>query len=197
MNEPIHHPDADAYAERLERWRPEFDALRELVLATGLDEAFKWRKPCYTSEGANILIFQPFRDCCALMFFQGALLADPAGLLREQGANSQSALRLEFRSLDDVRAVEPHLPGLVSEAVANARADVKAPRRTTAEYPMPEELLTRFAEDDHFRAAFEALTPGRQRGYLLHFSGAKQSATRAARIERCEPRILDGLGMHD
>lgn len=191
------NPDVDAYAAGLEAWRPEFDALRALLLAAGLEETVKWRKPCYVGGGANIAIFQPFQECCALMFFQGMLLSDPASLLRAQGEHSQSALRLEFRSLDDVRAVEPHLAAYVAEAVANAQAGAKVERRSTAEYPMPDELLLRFEDDSRFREAFEVLTPGRQRGYLLHFAGAKQSATRLARIDRATPRIFDGLGMHD
>lgn len=197
MSTPIANPDVDAYADRLGRWRAEFDALRTLVLATGLVEEFKWRKPCYVSDGANILIFQPFKELCALMFFQGALLTDTAGLLREQGANSQSARRLEFRSLDDVRAIEPLLACYVQEAVANVRTGRRVERRATSEYPMPDELLLRFDADPRFREAFGSLTPGRQRGYLLHFAGAKRSETRLARIDRCSPRIYDGLGMHD
>ena len=191
------NPDVDAYAEHLERWRAEFDELRTLLLRTGLVEQFKWRKPCYSSDGTNIVIFQPFKELCALMFFQGALLTDTAGLLREQGANSQSALRLEFRSPTDVHAAAPHLAGYVAEAVRHAKEGSQVERRSTAEYPMPDELLLRFEEDARFREAFESLTPGRQRGYLLHFAGAKQSATRLARIDRCTPRIFDGLGMHD
>lgn len=141
----------DAYATRLEHWRAEFDASRPLLLATGLEESIKWRKPCYSGGGANIVIFQPFREMRALMFFPGVLLRDPAGLLRSQGANSQSALRLEFRSPEDVRAIEPHLASLVAEAVANAQAGVQVERRSTAENPMPEELLLRFDEDARFR----------------------------------------------
>lgn len=191
------HPDVDTYAGGLSNWREEFDALREMLLALGLTEELKWRKPCYTRDGANIVIFQPFKDLCALMFFKGALLDDPAGLLREQGANSQSVLRLEFRSLADVRAAQDALPGYVQQAIANERDGLQVQKKETAEYDFPDELLSRFDEDPRFREAFEALTPGRQRGYLLHFAGAKQSATRVARIERYEDRILDGLGMHD
>ncbi len=187
----------DEYAEQLTTWRAEFEALRTQLLDTGLDESIKWRKPCYGSGGANVVIFQPFRDLCALMFFQGALLDDPAGLLREQGEHSQSALRLEFRSLDDVRAVQEVLPAYVAQAIENERAGRRVERRTTAEYDVPEELLMRFDEDPHFHDAFQKLTPGRQRGYLLHFADAKKPATRMARIERLVPRILDGLGMHD
>lgn len=191
------HPDVDAYADQLTHWRDEFDALRAMLLDTELVEELKWRKPCYTADGANIVIFQPFKAHAALLFFKGALLDDPAGLLREQGRNTQSALRLEFRSLDDVRAVQEALPAFVRQAIDNERAGLSVERRETADYPVPEELLMRFDDDPRLREAFEALTPGRQRGYLLHFAGAKKPETRAARIERFAPRILDGLGMHD
>lgn len=189
--------DVNTYAAELTEWREEFAALRAMLLELELVEEFKWRKPCYTHDGANIVIFQPFKQLCALMFFKGALLEDRAGLLREQGSNTQSALRLEFRSLEDVRAVEPHLADYVRQAVANERDGLTVQRKETAEYDVPDELLERFDEDPRFREAFEALTPGRQRGYLLHFGGARKSETRAARIERYADRILDGLGMHD
>lgn len=187
----------DAYARDLTRWRTEFEALRPLLLELELEESIKWRKPCYSAAGSNIAIFQPFKDMCALMFFQGALLADEPGLLREQGANSQSALRLEFRSVDDVRAAAPHLAGYVREAIENARLGVRVEKKRTEDYDVPQELLMRFDDDPRFREAFESLTPGRQRGYLLHFADAKKPETRMARIDRYAPRIFDGLGMHD
>jgi uncharacterized protein YdeI (YjbR/CyaY-like superfamily) len=187
----------DDYALTLDRWRPEFEALRPQLNATELVEEFKWRKPCYTCDGSNIVIFQPFKAMCALLFVAGRLLDDPEGLLREQGRHTQRSLRLEFRSMDDVRAVEPHLAGFVQQAIANERAGLTIPRKDTSEYDMPEELLMRFEEDPHFFEAFDALTPGRQRGYLLHFGDARKPETRIARIDRCTPRILDGLGMHD
>ena len=185
------------YAAELGTWRDEFSALRRMLLEAGLVEEWKWRKPCYTANGKNIVIFQSFKQFAALLFFQGALLTDPHDVLRKQGENSQSALRLEFRSLADVRRAEAFLGDYVREAVENARAGRTAPRKVTAEYLCPEELSLRFDEDPRFREAFEALTPGRRRGYLLYFAGAKRSATRAARIERYEDRIFDGLGMHD
>ena len=197
MSDATPHPDVDAYATNLTKWRGEFDELRTQLLATGLDESIKWRKPCYSSGGANVVIFQPFRELCALMFFQGALLEDPAGLLREQGEHSQSALRLEFRSIDDARAVTKVLPGLVAQAMENARAGRTVERKDTSQYEVPKELLMRFEEDPNFHEAFESLTPGRQRGYLLHFASAKRSETRLARIDKFAPRIFDGLGMHD
>jgi uncharacterized protein YdeI (YjbR/CyaY-like superfamily) len=188
----------DVYAARLDRWRDEFAALRTILSDTELTEAFKWRKPCYTHGGKNIVIFQPFNDLCALMFFKAALLNDPTALLREQGENSRSSLRLEFRSLADVKRMESAIRDLVSDAIRVEQAGlrVKSPAPPThREYP--NELVALMEADRAFRDAFERLTPGRQRGYLLHFNGAKQSATRTARIERVRDRIMEGFGMHD
>jgi uncharacterized protein YdeI (YjbR/CyaY-like superfamily) len=188
----------DEYAAGLERWRDEFAALRTILSDTELTEAFKWYKPCYTHAGKNIVIFQPFNDVCALMFFKGALLDDPKALLREQGENSRSSLRLEFRSVADVTSMKSALRDLVADAirVQQARLRVKKPAPPTHR-DYPNELAALMEADPAFRDAFERLTPGRQRGYLLHFNGAKQSATRAARIERVQDRIMEGFGMHD
>ena len=188
----------DEYAARLDRWRDVFAALRPILLDTELTEAFKWRKPCYTHAGRNIVIFQPFNDLCALMFFKGALLTDPKGLLREQGENSRSSLRLEFRSVADVRSTESALRDLVADAIRVERAGLRMEKPappTHRDYPA--ELVALMAADPAFRDAFERLTPGRQRGYLLHFNAAKHSATRAARIERVQDRIMEGFGIHD
>jgi uncharacterized protein YdeI (YjbR/CyaY-like superfamily) len=188
----------DEYAACLERWRAEFAALRTILSDTGLTEAFKWHKPCWTRARKNIVIFQPFNDLCALMFFKGALLNDPQALLREQGENSRSSLRLEFRSVADVTSMKSALRDLVADAIrveqAGLRVNKPAPP-TDRDYP--DELAALMEADPAFRDAFERLTPGRQRGYLLHFNGAKQSATRAARIERVRDRIMEGFGMHD
>jgi uncharacterized protein YdeI (YjbR/CyaY-like superfamily) len=188
----------DEYAARLERWRDEFAALRTILSSTELAEGFKWRKPCYTHAGKNIVIFQPFNDLCALMFFKGALLSDPKGLLREQGDNSRSSLRLEFRSIGDVTSAEGELRDLVADAILVERAGLRVKRPAPPTHrDYPGELATLMEADATFREAFERLTPGRRRGYLLHFNGAKQSATRAARIERVRDRIMEGFGMHD
>jgi uncharacterized protein YdeI (YjbR/CyaY-like superfamily) len=188
----------DEYAARLERWRDEFAALRTVLLDTELTEAFKWHKPCYTHAGKNIVIFQPMNDVCALMFFKGALLHDPQALLREQGEHSRSSLRLEFCSVADVTSMESALRDLVAEAIrveqAGLRVEDPAPP-THRDYP--NELSALMDADPGFRDAFERLTPGRQRGYLLHFNGAKQSATRSARIERVRDRVMEGFGLHD
>jgi uncharacterized protein YdeI (YjbR/CyaY-like superfamily) len=187
----------DEYAARLERWRDEFAALRPILSDTELTEAFKWHKPCYTHAGKNIVIFQPFNDLCALMFFKGALLNDPKALLREQGENSRSSLRLEFRSVADVTSMRSAIRDLVADAIRVQQAGlrVKEPE-APIDRDYPDELAALMEADPAFRAAFERLTPGRRRGYLLHFSGAKQSATRTARIERVQDRIMEGFGIH-
>lgn len=188
----------DEYAACLERWRHEFGALRTILWDTELTEAFKWRKPCYTHAGKNIVIFQPFKDLCALMFFKGALLNDPKALLREQGEDSRSSLRLEFRSVANVTSIESPLRDLVADAIhvqqAGLRVEKPAPP-THRDYP--DELAALMEADPAFREAFERLTPGRQRGYLLHFNAATQSATRAARVERVQDRIMEGFGLRD
>jgi uncharacterized protein YdeI (YjbR/CyaY-like superfamily) len=188
----------DEYAAGLERWREEFAALRTVLLDTELTEAFKWYKPCYTHAGKNIVIFQAFNDLCALMFFKGALLNDPKALLREQGENSRSSLRLEFRSVADVTSTESALRDLVADAIRVEQSGLRVknpPPPTHRDYP--KELVALMEANAEFRDAFERLTPGRQRGYLLHFNGAKRSATRTARIERVQDRIMEGFGLYD
>ena len=188
----------DEYAARLERWRDEFAALRTILSDTDLAEEFKWRKPCYTHAGKNIAIFQPFRDLCALMFFKGALLNDPKGVLREQGENSRSSLRLEFRSVADVKSMKNTIRDLVADAIRVEQAGLRVEKPAAPTHrDYPGELSALMEADPAFRDAFERLTPGRKRGYLLHFNAAKQSATRAARIERVQDRIMEGFGLHD
>jgi uncharacterized protein YdeI (YjbR/CyaY-like superfamily) len=188
----------DAYAAGLERWRDEFAALRAILLDTELTEAFKWYKPCYTHAGKNIVIFQPMNDVCALMFFKGALLNDPKALLREQGENSRSSLRLEFGSVADVTSVKSAIRDLVADAIRVQQAGLRVAEPAPPSHrDYPNELAALMEADPAFRDAFERLTPGRQRGYLFHFNGARKSATRAARIQRVQDRIMEGFGLHD
>jgi uncharacterized protein YdeI (YjbR/CyaY-like superfamily) len=188
----------DEYAACLQRWRDEFVALRTILSDTELTEAFKWHKPCYTHAGKNVAIFQPFNDLCALMFFKGALLNDANALLREQGENSRSSLRLEFRSVAEVMSMESAVRDLVADAIRVEQAGLRVHKPTPPTgRDYPRELSALMDADPAFRDAFERLTPGRRRGYLLHFNGAKQSATRAARIERVQDRIMEGFGLHD
>jgi uncharacterized protein YdeI (YjbR/CyaY-like superfamily) len=198
MSEMQKDPRVDAYVEALRSWRAEFESLRPLLLAAGLEEQFKWRKPCYAYEGSNVVIFQPFKALCALLFFKGALLDDPGGALREQGENTRSALRLEFRSVADVKAAKRTIAALAKDAIRVEQDGLSVPKRAaTDDGPYPEELHMLLEEDEALHDAWERLTPGRRRGWLLHFNGAKQSKTRVARIERATPLILEGFGMHD
>ncbi len=185
----------DAFVSRAKAWRGEMQRLRSILLACGLDEDLKWGKPCFMFGEKNVAIIQPFKEHCALMFFKGALLKDARGLLRSQGPNTQSAMRLEFTSEAQITSavVKPY----VQQAIAVEKAGLKVPSAASRERELPQELTEILRKDRTVAKAFHALTPGRQRGYLMHFTGAKQSQTRAARIEKCLPRILAGLGMND
>ncbi|MCB2224429.1 MAG: YdeI/OmpD-associated family protein [Actinobacteria bacterium] len=172
-------------------------ALRPILLGRGLTESIKWRKPCYSHDGKNVVIVQEMKDFLALMFFEGALLTDPAGVLREQGPNSRAARRIEFTSVGDVTRLAGTVAAYVDEAIANEEAGLEVDMGAPADLVLVEELQRRLDDDPALEAAFESLTPGRRREYHLYVSGAKQSATRESRVERCVPRILDGKGLRD
>ena len=176
-------------------WREEALALRAVLLDCGLTEAMKWGKPCYGQDGANIAIIQRMKGFLALLFFKGALLDDPDGILAPQGPNSRSGYRAVFTSVQDVERMAPSIRACVRQALEVERKGLKV--ETSTEIDLPEELVFAFDEDPDFRAAFEALTPGRQRGYALYFSDAKQSETRTSRIEKYRQKIFDGKGFHD
>jgi uncharacterized protein YdeI (YjbR/CyaY-like superfamily) len=198
MTDTPKDPQVAKYIEGMGAWRAELEALRPMLLGAGLEEEFKWRKPCYTHGGSNVVIFQPFKAMCALLFFKGALLQDPDGALKEQGENTRSALRLEFRSVADVMAAKRTIAALVQDAILVEQAGLAVLERAPAdEGPYPDELDMLLDADPALRDGWERLTPGRRRGWLIHFNGAKQSKTRVARIERATPRILEGFGMHD
>jgi uncharacterized protein YdeI (YjbR/CyaY-like superfamily) len=198
MTDTPKNPQVAKYIAGMRAWRAELEAVRPVLLGAGLDEELKWYKPCYSHGGSNIVIFQPFKELCALLFFKGALLEDPDGALKEQGENTRSALRLEFRSVADVTSAKRTIEALVQDAIRVEEAGLSVPTRAaTDDGPYPEELETLLDSDAALRDAWERLTPGRRRGWLLHFNGAKLSKTRLARIERATPRILEGFGMHD
>ncbi len=198
MTDTPNNPQVARYIAEMPAWRAELEALRPVLLGAGLDEELKWYKPCYSHGGSNIVIFQPFKDLCALLFFKGALLEDPDGALKEQGENTRSALRLEFRSVADVTSATKTVKALVQDAIRVEEAGLSVPKRAAGDDgPYPDELEMLLDADSALRGAWERLTPGRRRGWLLHFNGAKQSKTRIARIERATPRILEGFGMHD
>lgn len=185
----------DAFVNRVTNWQDEIRTLRSILLDCGLDEELKWGKPCFTFEGSNVAIIQPFKAHCSLMFFKGALLQDTHGLLRSQGKNTQSAMRLEFTSKGQIKKTV--VTSYVKQAIAVEQAGLKVDFKAKRELVLPEELRRILGNDEMLAEAFQALTPGRRRGYILHFSAAKQSKTRTARIERCIPKILAGKGMND
>jgi len=189
------NPQVDAYVERSEKWPRVIAELRPILRGCGLTEDLKWGKPCYVHDGRNIAILQEMKGFLALMFFKGAFLDDPTGVLEEQGPNSRSARRIRFTSVDDVARLADTIPSYVAEAIEAEDAGLKAP--PAPELRLVEELEARLDADPAFRAAFERLTPGRQREYNLHVSDAKQATTREARIDRCTPKILAGKGLRD
>ncbi|HEY5664073.1 MAG TPA: YdeI/OmpD-associated family protein [Ilumatobacter sp.] len=187
--------EVDAYVDRSQRWPLEMAALRAILLESGLTEKIAWGKPCYGHDGRHIAIMQEMKGFLALMFFKGALLPDPEGVLEAQGPNSRSARRIGFRSVADVTRSARAVAALVDAAIAVERAGL-----TVGPPPPPvlvDELQRRLDGDPALRAAFEALTPGRRREYHLYIAGAKQAATRTARVDRCTPRILAGAGLRD
>ncbi|HZZ66841.1 MAG TPA: YdeI/OmpD-associated family protein [Phenylobacterium sp.] len=175
-----------------ERWQAEIVELQSILSQFDLREECKWAKPCYTMDGKNVVIIQGFKDYCALGFFQGALLKDPDKLLAQLG-QVQAARVMKFTSAKEIAAKATTIKAYVREAMAAEKAGMKVETRPP-ELPLPEELKEKFRDDPRFKQAFEALTPGRQRGYLFHFADAKQSGTRTARIEKAMPAIFEGRG---
>lgn len=190
------NPKIDAYLKGAGKWREEMEALRSIALDCGLSEELKWGKPCYSFKDGNVAIIQPFKDRCAFMFFKGALLNDPDGLLERPGPNSHAARRMMFSAVEDVDRIEPRLRALIAKAIEAESAGMRVPERQVS-VPVPEELVQMYEKVPGLEEAFGALTPGRQRGYILHFTSAKQARTRTSRIEKCLPRILEGKGLHD
>ena len=189
------YTDVDEYIARSEQWPEEMAALRPTLLGCGLTEEIKWGKPCYTHDGSNIVILQEMKEFLAMMFFKGALLSDPDGVLEEQGPNSRSARRIPFTSVDEVHRRADTVKAYLGEAI-----DVELKGLTISPAPelvLVDEFQQRLDEDSALEAAFEALTPGRRREYNLYFSAAKQAKTRVARIEKHAQRILDGKGLRD
>ena len=176
-----------------ERWKAEIAAMRRVLVSLGMTEERKWGKPTYTVDGKNIVILQDFKKYFALGFFQGALLKDPKKLLVQLG-QVQAGRVMKFTSAKEITAKASTIKAYVREAIAVEKAGLRVKPRRTTDFPVPEELTERFRKDPRFKRAFEALTPGRQRGYLYHFAAAKQSATRAARIEKAIPAIFEGRG---
>ncbi len=176
-----------------EQWKAEIAAMQRLLAAFPMEEECKWGKPTYTVDGKNVVILQGFKEYFALGFFQGALLKDPKKVLVQLG-QTRAARVMKFTSVKDITAQAATIKAYVREAIAVEQKGLRVKPKQTSEFPVPEELTARFKKDPRFKRAFEALTPGRQRGYLYHFGTAKQSATRAARIEKAMPAIFEGRG---
>jgi len=175
------------------RWEAEIAEMRRVLAALAMREECKWGKPTYTVDGKNIVILQGFKEYFGLGFFQGAVLKEPEKVLVQLG-QVQAGRVMKFTSVKDIRAKAATIQAYVREAIGIEKAGLRTERRKTSGFPVPEELTERFRKDPRFKRAFEALTPGRQRGYLYHFAAAKQSATRTARIERAMPAIFEGRG---
>jgi uncharacterized protein YdeI (YjbR/CyaY-like superfamily) len=182
---------------REKRWSTEFAQLRQLCLASGLNEQLKWGQACYDLNGKNVVLIHGFKDYCALLFMKGALLEDPKGILIQQTNHVQAARQIRFTSLAEINKHKAAVTAYIKEAIAVEKSGAKVKMKGVAEFAVPEEFRERLDDDPALAEAFHALTPGRQKGYLLHFAGAKQAATRAARVEKQIPRILKGLGLND
>jgi len=191
------NPKVDGFLRKAKNWKEEYEALREIVLDCDLTEDFKWMHPCYTFEDKNIVIIHGFKEYCALLFHKGSLLKDPHGILIQQTENVQAARQIRFTNVEQIQEMQLMIKEYIYEAIEVEKAGLQVEFKKTTEYTVPEELENKFVEIPELKEAFEALTPGRQRAYLFYFSGAKQSKTREARIEKYLPNILDGKGMDD
>ena len=182
---------------KVHTWAGELQLLRAILLDCGLAEESKWGMPCYTYGGSNILMLAAFKDFCSVSFFKGALLQDTEGILAKAGENTQAARLIRFTNVQDVTARAELLRIYIFEAIEIEKAGLKVEFKQPDEFDVPEEFLNRMEQMPALKEAFHALTPGRRRGYLMHFSGAKQAKTREARIEKCIPAILSGKGMNE
>lgn len=190
-------PQVDGYIRKNKRWQAELSRLRSIILDSPLTEEVKWRIPCYTFQEANVAFIVALKESCVLSFVKGSLLKDAKRILIQQTENSQSARVIRFADVQQIDELEPVLKAYILEAVDVEKAGLKVQFKKISEFKIPEELQTKFDENPALKTAFTALTPGRQRGYLLHFSTAKQSKTRVSRIEKCTPQILQGKGLDD
>jgi uncharacterized protein YdeI (YjbR/CyaY-like superfamily) len=191
------NPKVDFFFGKEKHWQEELERLRIIILNCGLTEELKWGVPCYTLNNKNVVLIHAFKAYCAMLFFKGSLLNNGEGMLIQQTENVQSARQLRFTSLFDIIDQEPILKSYIHEAIEIEKAGLKVELKKTIEFNMPDEFQHKLNSIPALKTAFEALTPGRQRGYLLYFSSAKQSATRQARVEKYMPQILNGKGLDD
>ncbi|MBX3020128.1 MAG: YdeI/OmpD-associated family protein [Bdellovibrionales bacterium] len=188
--------DVDRFVRQSKRWQKEIAKLRAVIRNTKLEESLKWNQPCYSYQGSNVAIIQPFKSYLGMMFFKGTLLRDAKGVLVNNGPNSQAGRRFEFRSMQEIVRLAPTIKAYLQEAIAIEKSGQKVKFKKTPQ-AVPTELKKMFSAKPNLNKAFRSLTPGRQRAYVLHFSSAKQSTTRQARIKKCIPRIMKGKGLSD
>lgn len=191
------NPKVDFYFNEAKTWHEEIEQLRMIVLDCGLTEELKWGVPCYTFQTSNIVLIHVFKEYCALLFFKGALLNDANGILIQQTENVQAARQIRFTNVGEIVEMKPILKAYIFEAIEVEKAGLKVDLKKTAEFAISEEFQNKLEEMPALKAAFNALTPGRQRAYMLHFSAPKQSKTREARVEKHIPQILNGKGLND
>ena len=191
------NPKIDVFLSKAKKWQEESEKLRRIILDCQLTEELKWGKPSYSFQKSNIVLIQGFKEYCALMFFKGALLKDPNGILDEIGENTQAARQIRFTNVREIVEMEPILKAYIYEAIEVEKAGLKVRHKKTSEYIIPEEFQNKLDEIPALKTAFDALTPGRQRAYILYFSAPKQSKTRESRVEKCMHPILNGKGLND
>src|ERR1700681_528226 len=191
------NPKVDFFFSKAKKWQEEFEKLRIIVLDCGLTEELKWGVPCYRFQKANIVLIHVFKEYCALLFFKGALLHDAKGILIQQTKNVQAARQIRFTNVREIVKMKPFLKAYIYEAIEVEKAGLKVNFKTTTEFIIPEEFQNKLDEIPALNTAFDALTPGRRRAYILYFSAPKQSKTRESRVEKCMRQILNGKGLND
>lgn len=191
------NPKVDFFFNKAKQWQKEFEELRRILLNCELTEELKWGVPCYTFEDHNIVLIHGFKDYCAVLFFKGVLLKDEIGVLVQQTENVQATRQIRFTDVEEIIEMETIIKAYVNEAIEVEKAGLKVEYKETTEFNMPQEFQNKLDQLPELKTAFEALTPGRQRAYLLYFSSAKQSKTREARVEKYKQQILDGKGLND
>ncbi|WP_068615256.1 YdeI/OmpD-associated family protein [Paenibacillus tuaregi] len=191
------NPKVDEFIKKSKKWKEAYEKLRQIVLDCELTEEFKWMHPCYTLENKNIVIIHGFKEYCALLFHKGVLLKDPERILIQQTENVQAGRQIRFTTVQEIIEMEATLKAYIHEAIEVEKAGLEVEYKKNSEYPIPEEFQNKLDEIPALKTAFEALTPGRQRAYLLYFASPKQSKTRESRVEKYMPLILEGKGLND
>ena len=191
------NPKVDFFFNKAGKWQEEVEKLRTIILACGLEEELKWGCPCYTLDKRNIVLIHDFKEYCALLFFKGVLLSDPHNMLIQQTENVQSPRQMRFTNLREIIDLEPIIKATIHEAIDLEKSGLKVEMKKPDEFKVADEFKVKLDSIPALKAAFEALTPGRQRGYYLYFSAPKQSKTREARVEKCMPQIMNGKGLDD